>query len=193
MKIYGVVYQVRNKINGKIYIGQTIRTSKVRFYYHARSNYPIGMAIRKYGMESFEISILDEASSQDSLNEKEVFWIKKLKSKSQRGYNSTDGGEGSSGFKASNKTRKKISIATRGKNNPRWGVKVSDETKRRMSANPNIRSRGHLDKPHTEEAKAKMSIARYAANRPSVSFGPIIQERYAQNIRWKRNATREAV
>lgn len=37
-KIFGIIYKINNKINGKIYIGQTTRTLKVRWRIHQTSS-----------------------------------------------------------------------------------------------------------------------------------------------------------
>lgn len=57
----GYIYKVTNTINGKIYVGQTIRTIKKRWKQHVYSAYhetkehnaPIQYAIRKYGECAF--------------------------------------------------------------------------------------------------------------------------------------------
>ena len=49
------IYRITNKINNKIYIGQTIKTIKIRWLRHCtdalnyRSNTKFAKAIRKYG------------------------------------------------------------------------------------------------------------------------------------------------
>jgi predicted GIY-YIG superfamily endonuclease len=47
------VYQITNKLNGKIYVGQTKFSVEKRFKQHAKANSVIGCAIRKYGIENF--------------------------------------------------------------------------------------------------------------------------------------------
>ena len=64
------VYVARNKVNGKLYVGQTKRTIKQRFHDHLRDakkpyrHLVFGEAIAEYGIENFEIEILQECSSQ---------------------------------------------------------------------------------------------------------------------------------
>lgn len=89
-----VIYKIENKINGKCYIGQTKFDVSKRVAAHSKSRRLIGKAIRKYGIQSFDISIIDTATSAEVLSEKEVYWIKTLDSKAPNGYNLTDGGEG---------------------------------------------------------------------------------------------------
>jgi predicted GIY-YIG superfamily endonuclease len=58
MDIRGIVYKLTNKLNGKVYVGQTKNTVERRVRSHVKTKRSlIGKAIRKYGIESFEISI----------------------------------------------------------------------------------------------------------------------------------------
>lgn len=122
-----IIYLVVNKINGKKYVGQTIRNINQRISRHLcskRGFFP--KALRKYGLQSFEISVIDSATSHEELNEKEVYWIKFYNCKAPLGYNLTEGGEGNLGHPLSEDSKKKISKAHKGK-------QVSDETRERMS------------------------------------------------------------
>lgn len=86
---YGIVYKTTNLINNKIYIGQTITKRN----YYIGSGDKIIYAILKYGKQNFVKEVLEEGFSQEHLNERERFWIKKLKSQdSEIGYNIEDGG-----------------------------------------------------------------------------------------------------
>ena len=59
MDVYGVIYKITNKINGKIYIGMTTRSINKRFSEHkAKSkkfNKPLYTDMRKFGTYNFEI------------------------------------------------------------------------------------------------------------------------------------------
>ena len=70
-------------------------------------------------------------------------------------HNRTDGGDGVSGYIPSEETRKKISVATKGKNHPMYGKTLSDETKRKISE----KTRGKKIKPFTKEHRRKLSVA----------------------------------
>ena len=93
----GFIYKITNKINGKIYIGQTIMPIKNRMYKHysqARTGKAItgiDAAIRKYGEDNFEVEQLVECPNED-LNQQEQFYISKYKS-FENGYNLTIGGQ----------------------------------------------------------------------------------------------------
>ena len=91
--IYGYVYCIENRVNGKKYIGITTRTINKRFEEHKKANSYIGYAIRKYGVNNFSISELDIAETHEELCQLEVFYIEKFKT-FENGYNLTIGGDG---------------------------------------------------------------------------------------------------
>ena len=91
------IYQITNKVNGKIYIGKTEFSIEKRFKEHCQDafkernkNRPLYRAMRKYGIENFEISLLEETNNPE---EKEIYWIEK-KGSFKYGYNATKGGDG---------------------------------------------------------------------------------------------------
>ena len=57
-----VIYKFENKINGKVYIGQTIQKLSKRISSHkypsGNKNLPIDAAIKKYGIENFSITTM---------------------------------------------------------------------------------------------------------------------------------------
>jgi group I intron endonuclease len=89
------IYKITNKINGKVYIGQTINNINDRFRRHINdSNNNIldthfARAIKKYGEENFYIEKIDEANSQEELTLKEKYWIDEYDS-INNGYNETN-------------------------------------------------------------------------------------------------------
>ena len=100
----GYIYKITNLINNKIYIGQTVSSIYKRFQdhiYSSKANFKdapiLNNAINKYGKENFTIEAIEECSD-DLLNEREIYWIKELKSHFSygTGYNITWGGN--SGF-----------------------------------------------------------------------------------------------
>ena len=96
----GYIYKITNKINNKVYIGQTNRTIEIRWKEHCRhlkSNMPICKAINKYGKENFLIEKLEECSDI-LLDKREQYWIEYYNSfNKENGYNATFGGQ-NSGF-----------------------------------------------------------------------------------------------
>lgn len=90
----GFIYKITNLINGKIYIGQTRRTIKIRWQEHLKSkdNCPIHIAMQKYGIENFKVEEIEECDNT-LLNQKEIEYIKQYNSyDSSVGYNATKGG-----------------------------------------------------------------------------------------------------
>lgn len=99
MKIYGIIYKITNKINGKVYIGQTTKKGGFdeRYGYNLRKNTHnnhLKASIDKYGIENFEIDkVFDVAYSKEELDKKEIFYIEKYKcTDSNFGYNISLGG-----------------------------------------------------------------------------------------------------
>ena len=90
----GKIYKITNTLNGKVYIGQTIRSIELRWNYHCSKSsecLKLKNAIQKYGKENFTIEQIDEAPSLDELNKKEEEWISFFNSVSC-GYNLQSGG-----------------------------------------------------------------------------------------------------
>lgn len=86
------IYLIENQVNGKKYVGYTSKEPKRRFYQHIKSDRPIGKAIRKYGVECFTMSVIDEAGEIEDIVELEKKWVAYHDSYNS-GYNSTEGGE----------------------------------------------------------------------------------------------------
>ena len=101
----GFIYKITNKLNNKVYIGQTIQKPIERFYQHCAKkcdkyilNMVIHKAIFKYGKDNFTFEVIEEVPKQQ-LNEREEYWIKYYNSYTD-GYNSTKGGQkGNKSFK----------------------------------------------------------------------------------------------
>lgn len=91
---YGEVYLIKNKVNGKSYVGITTRDVSQRFSEHCKANSLIGRAIRKYGEDQFSLMTIDYAKTKEELYQKETDWIKRYSSFGKAGYNLTSGGEG---------------------------------------------------------------------------------------------------
>ncbi len=93
------IYKYTNKINGHSYIGQSVDIQKRKREHKSASfdpnnkdyNMVIHQAIRKYGLENFDITILEECP-RELLNEREVYWIKVFNTY-HNGYNATEGGD----------------------------------------------------------------------------------------------------
>ena len=184
LEVYGIIYKLTNKVNKKIYIGQTIvgyrnRYSRggddnvsLMYNYHLKNkedgyyyNRHILSAMNKYGLESFEVNdCLDIAFSKEELDIKEDMWIRYYNSV-ENGYNEKYGG--ASG-KASEKTRKLMSLQRRGEGNHMYGKNHSEETRKKLKKNhwsrtgkykpPVLRGEEHpcFGRKHSKETKEKI-------------------------------------
>ena len=92
------IYKIENLVNNKIYIGQSIEIEK-RWKKHLSSqdDFLIHKAIRKYGKNNFNFTILEECKP-NQLDEKECFWIKYYNSLVPKGYNMISGGSNGAGL-----------------------------------------------------------------------------------------------
>lgn len=129
IKIIGI-YKITNKINGKMYVGQSINVDS-RKRAHFRNNH-IGCpilynAMDKYGNDSFEFEIIQECDICE-LDSLEQYYIKELNTLSPNGYNLDTGG--SNNKVLSEDTKQKISLAIQGEKNPMYGKTHSAEIKK---------------------------------------------------------------
>lgn len=112
--IYGYIYEITNKVNNKVYIGQTVQTVARRWQGHRYdalrgSTMAIHKAMKKYGLENFFIEVMCEASSKDELNRLEQTYISGFNTLSPNGYNLRSGGQ--SDYEYSEEARKRLSEA----------------------------------------------------------------------------------
>lgn len=108
------IYLIRNTVNNKCYIGQSIYLQKrllkhitPKTWEHQKDRMLIYKAFEKYGLEAFEFEILEEIDSTDysivkpRLDSLEKEYILQYNSKTE-GYNQTNGGDaGITGYKFS--------------------------------------------------------------------------------------------
>ena len=131
MNKFGYIYLTTNTVNNKKYIGKKESTTFVSDYFGSGVN--ITRAIKKYGKDQFTVKVLHWCYSLEELNTKEKEYIKIANAiESKEYYNIAPGGDG--GDIVSNLPQerydeyiKKLSSATKGKNNPMYGRKRSEE------------------------------------------------------------------
>lgn len=143
LETYGIIYKAVNKINKKIYIGQTIRSLKERKRDHIKceDNTYFHNALRKYGTDNFEWFEIDSADNINDLNYLEKYWIEFYNSY-KNGYNMTTGGDG---FEMSLEARKKISDGKK-------KYTFTEEHKANI-AKCSLGNTAHLGHSHSEETK----------------------------------------
>lgn len=126
-----IIYEAKNKINNKRYIGQTTRTLKDRMRDHiAASKRDKNVSFRfyddliKYGEENFEWNILEECIDKEDLDNKESYWIEYYDTTDpDAGYNQKGGA--ANPF-LTDEIKKKIGDAQIGPKNHMYGIKGKD-------------------------------------------------------------------
>lgn len=120
----GGIYLFTNVINGKHYVGQAISIRKrLRSHLgnlnHNRYDNPLYRVINKYGIDNFDISIIEIVEIEDkkllrkTLDKLEVFYIDKYDSY-KNGYNQTKGADGGIlGYKMTKEQKEIISKNSR--------------------------------------------------------------------------------
>lgn len=137
--MFGIIYKAINKINGKVYIGQTIKTLEGRRSEHLRDNKSndynsaFHKALRKYGEDSFEWEVIVHCGSKEEMDDMEFHYIKQYNSYNSGGYNLTWGGEGCHGRKYSYETIKKMSESHKGVKLPKEQVRKILATRMRRN------------------------------------------------------------
>jgi len=123
-KKYNIVYNIKNKLNGKVYRG-IHSTNNLNDGYIGSGKLLI-RSINKYGLENFERTILFDYSTRKEASDKERELVTENFCNSNMTYNIQTGGQNE--YIVSDDTRKKLSIAQMGKSH-------TEETKRKMSQN----------------------------------------------------------
>ena len=146
----GYLYMLKNKINGKIYIGQTIRPIKRRLEEHRSGQNnkcrALFSAIKKYDWENFEKDYYE--CPDEDLNFDEELLVREMMTISPNGYNLREGGgsrgkhskeskqkmrAAALGKTCSEETKQRCKEAKAGKNNPNYGKKQSDDSNQKRS------------------------------------------------------------
>jgi len=177
--MYYIIYQTKNKINDKIYIGAHA-CDRLDDDYLGSGRY-IRRAINKYGKENFERTTLHILNTLEEMWNKEREIVTEDFCKRKDTYNWRVGGLGNpKGLKLTEEwkqklanwgpkngmygrhhtdaSRQKMSLSKRGSTPWNVGIKHSEISKQKMS----ISSIGKL---HSEETKAKMRISRLGKSR----------------------------
>lgn len=161
------IYEIRNKIDNKRYIGKSKNINK-RFashkYYMKKTEFKKKMinrylhyAAQKYGIENFEFNILEncEDYSEDQVKDIELFYMDLYQTCNRKfGYNLRR--DSSSKHFVSDETRRLQSISQTGEKNGNYGNYWSDEQKEKASQ---IAIKRHQEGSYGDEWKKKLSKA----------------------------------
>lgn len=194
------IYLIQNKINLKLYIGQTKSLNKRWSCYKCAAKILpkrpqiINRAMNKYGIDNFSYIELESFKDQVNADEAEEFWIQYFQTRnSEFGYNLKPGGKVVSGWHHIEETKQKISKATtiqmsnpinrenigkfvseRNKIKPikAWlGKTFTEEHCERLSISHKGLDNHQIGRKHSEETKEKMRLAKIGKKR-----GPMSQE-----------------
>lgn len=149
------IYQIRNSVNNKVYIGSSKDLYKRYSEHHSslrqnkHKNTKLQNAYNKYGENVWYFEILEYITNEDMLLSREQHYIDAFNSV-QSGYNIAPIAGNTLHVYPSEETRKKMSIAQKGK-------VVSTETRKKLSALNKGRVR-------TPETKAKISKSNKGQN-----------------------------
>lgn len=164
------IYKITNNINGKAYVGQTTKDIPTRWKQHVYDALGRGVdtlfyrSIKKYGIENFTIEEIDGANSLSELNYKEWLLIYKLDTMSPKGYNLIAGGKNR---KCSEETKKKMSLAQKGK-------VFSEEHKKRMS----LAGKNRVMSKETKEKLLKANKGKIVNKETRAKLGAVSKRRW---------------
>lgn len=160
------IYQIKNIVNNKIYIGSTIRASYIRKYEHfselrnnKHCNNHLQKAWNKYGEDKFEFSILETFIFPDTyssiikveyLTSREFYLINLLSAN----YNiKKDITIGNTGYKHSEETKRKISESNKTKTPSKKTLEKRERETRRVNG---VLNTNYKNRTQTLETKQKI-------------------------------------
>lgn len=169
-KVQPGIYIIVNRINKKVYIGQTWHLD-YRWIQHKSKEHNTHLlrAFNQYGIESFEYKIIERLVpslfTQDELNEKESIYIKQYDSQNKdKGYNVQSGGSGGLMLE---ETKKKLSKIFSGDKSANWKRIVSDEERKQMSNRMKGKNNPMYGRPIPEAIKIRYSLERRGKDNPA--------------------------
>lgn len=122
LKRFGSIYIIRNKENGKTYVGQTIQPVFKRWKTHKKNQFNTALSkALKNNVEKFDFIEFLTCFSKEDLNFFEKFFIKELNTLSPSGYNLTSGGND---VTFTEEVKNKMRIAKLGKKSTNHAVNV---------------------------------------------------------------------
>ena len=134
------VYKITNRVNGKCYVGTTIRTTESRFREHCNNALlgkrvaPLYDAMREHGLSSFEVETISTTALYEELLSLERAAIASEGCVVPNGYNVVRGGRGNFGWKMSDATKARISARAKGRVAHNKGKRATPEQRANTSA-----------------------------------------------------------
>ena len=149
----GAIYRIRNTVNGKLYVGSTIKRkpsdrwgshlASLRGGYH--HSLPLQRAYQKHGESAFVFEIIEEVAIASDVIAREQHWLNVVRPFGRRGYNICPVAGNKTGVPRSQASRKRMADKMRGRTH-------SAETRQRISASV-------TGFRHTDAAKEKIGNA----------------------------------
>lgn len=187
--MYGYIYLTVDTLKNHVYVGQKQSSRYIPSYYGSGTRIKPIINKRKHTLKNY---ILEWCETREELNNAEIDWIKNFREEcGEKCLNITDGGTQPpkligkdnpnfgkplseerkrklsifrTGTHQSEETKKKISLKTRGENNPMYGKSAmkgkhhTDETKKKMSNSAKGKTGTWMKgRKFTEEHKRKIS------------------------------------
>ena len=179
----GCIYKATNKIDGKIYIGQTIRTMSERKWAHhyelhdktRAHDMPFHRAIKKYGKDSFIWECLaDDIDDIKELNRLEIHYIALYNSIVPNGYNLQHGGR--NGLH-SEETKKKMSISHMNRIQPEYKPRPVSIRQIILHAHMNTHYKplSHRDRVRMVNGEGKKSMSLRKAKYGAIHADPLFK------------------
>jgi group I intron endonuclease len=165
----GWIYLIRNKVNGKCYVGQT-REKNVETRWRDERRKPHGIlknAFKNWGIENFAFSVICEIQNEE-LNNRELDEIKSRNTIAPHGYNLKPGGDNHA---VHQDTKHKISISTQGEKHWNFGRKEPEDVCKRKSESLKGDKNPNFGKTTSIETKKLISSSLSGENNPN--FGKI--------------------
>lgn len=165
------IYCYENKINSKVYIGQTVNIAKRDRTHTNRpdESMPIDRAIQKYGRENFDYWCFEITDTNLQADQAETYWIVQMRHYlgKENVYNVLNGGGARSGIDNpmfgkthTKETRQFLSKINKGRPSPNKGKKTSEHTKKLISEKNKGKPAPNKGKKSSDEAKQKLSTTR---------------------------------
>lgn len=134
------IYEIKNLINGKIYIGSSSNLKK-RMYshiYNLRNNRHRNSFLQnswnKYGESNFHFSVVEFVGDISNLLTREQYWIDTTMCYIRsNGFNIRKIAESNYGIKLSEESKKRMSESRKGKGSPWFGKRLSTEHRKKLS------------------------------------------------------------
>lgn len=172
----GEIYLIRNKVNNKCYVGQAAKYvsknnqkwgTNGRWKSHIREAFGdcrdhcllLNQALRKYGIEAFEVTTLCECYLED-MNENEKKYMEEYNSRVPHGYNLREGG---SNGKASEESRRK-------QGESRKGIKHNEQRKNNIGKGQLGNRRGTKARKNPEDSNLPKYISAIRSDGRVVGF-----------------------